>query len=105
MPEPITDRDDPSDTELADLFAHWHQHLNHYGDVAYGAALTKDSGEWKNITTFLVPERRNAAKEAPIRADYGDVLIIRDSLAFVESKTVLQQVVREGVLRLPDAPA
>lgn len=90
---------------LNDLFRLWDQRAYSYGRVLYGTALTQEVGAWKIVLAFFLPLHNAAIQESALDANYGTFRITRGFLAVDEAKKVLEGIVDEQRLGLPNLPS
>src|SRR5215472_14347844 len=88
---------------LADLFTRWDAQGDRYGDVLCGSAYARNGETWRNVITFFVPQKRGAGAQ-DLRVDYGDLLIIRESIAIADLKAILRELVEHGRLVISHRP-
>lgn len=92
-------------TVLAQLLALWDEHASRYNGVLYRAALVKNGEAWQSAVALLCPRQKNDAKDDDYRADYGNLLIVRGSLSLADARAVLEGIVEQGLMNLPECPS
>jgi hypothetical protein len=90
---------------FAQLLAHWDEHASRYNGVLYRAALVKNGEAWQTAVVWFCPKQKDDAKNGDNRADYGNLLIVRGSLLLADARAVLERIVEEGLIDLPECPS
>jgi hypothetical protein len=98
------DARDETKLRLDDLIRLWDERAASYSRVLCGAALTERDNVWRIVLAFFLPLHKTAIRESALDTNYGNFRITKGSLPLGEAKKVLEGIVNEQTLALPNLP-
>jgi hypothetical protein len=102
---PMDDQRIRSKPVLAQLLGLWDEHASRYNGVLYRAALVKNGEAWQSAVVWLCPRQKSDERIDDYRADYGNLLIVRGSFSLADARMVLERIVEQGLMNLPESPS
>lgn len=90
---------------LKELFSLWDSRASSYSKILFCSAVAKGhDGKWKNVTTFFLPLHTKETFSPGRKSDYGEFLMVEDTLSLDKTKATLTDVVERDRLSLPGLP-